>query len=137
MDTRLNENLKCIEFLPLNFRGVYGRSVDDTIQINPDMGQHGNSPSLTADEVTMMYMFHEMGHKILKVADLNRISLYCQSYSQMLAEKGKINNVVPVPTNLIYQGFLMMEEALTQEMAESLLIIYLVNLDLNCDGILI
>lgn len=112
-----NNGFRCIKVLPE--KGLYGRSVDDVIEINTNMTRHPNSPKLTPKEITMLYMFHEMGHKIINLSKSVTIDTYIATVEQMLRNKG-VNTPDVDFKEVIPNGFLMMEEALVQELAEQL-----------------
>jgi hypothetical protein len=113
-----NSGLRAIE--PLPEKGLYGKSVGDIIQINLNMTKHPNSPQLTPRELTKLYMFHEIGHKVLKVAS-NYVAIenYLDTLEEILKSKG-VNNPDTYYKYTVYHGFLMIEECLVQELAEQL-----------------
>ena len=112
--------LKAIDFLPPELSGVYGRNNGTTIEINSDFETHLNSPDLTAKEIRRLYLFHEMGHKILHIRDNGRvINDYISTLKPVLEEKGMVDPNLD-KTNFIDEGFAMIEECLTQELAEIL-----------------
>ncbi len=113
-----NYGFRSIE--PLPEKGLYGKSIGDIIQINVDMKKHSNSPDLTSREITKLYMFHEMGHKILNVSrNYPEIERYLKTVEEILKSKG-IENPDTDYKYTIYHGFAMIEEALVQELAEQL-----------------
>ena len=84
------------------------------------MTRHRNSPSLTAEEVRRLYMFHEMGHKILNILSRQDvINYFTNTINSVLQNKG-LSNVDLNYKNFIKDGFWMIEECLTQELAEYL-----------------
>ena len=101
-------------------KGLYGKSIGDTIQINLNMEAHANSPTLTPRETTKMYMFHEIGHKIMNISkNFDETDKYLKTVEEILKSKG-ISNPDTSYKETIYHGFLMIEEALVQELAEQL-----------------
>lgn len=116
----LKEQFHRIEFLP-DYSGNYGCSVDDIVQVNRNMTVHPNSPQLTSDEIRRLYIFHELGHKVLNVypRDFQIITDYTYTINEVLRAKNGNSNVNLNPI-LISDGFLMLEECLTQELAEIL-----------------
>jgi len=94
--SRIIDNLKdskdgfrIVEFLPPELSGVFGNSTGNKVQINQQMMRPGNSPSLTANEIRKLYMFHEMGHKILKILSQETvIKKYKDSLNSVLRSKG-------------------------------------------------
>ena len=116
--TNKNTGFRIVEFLPPSLSGVYGNSTLNKIQINQNMQKHSNSPNLTAKEIRRLYMFHEMGHKILNILSNEKVIFdYISTIKNVLKSKGiEINP----DTKYIYDGFWMIEECLTQELAEYL-----------------
>lgn len=110
-----------IEFLPPELSGCYGNSTKDKIQINSFFAKHRNSPTLTPKEIRRLYMFHEMGHKLLGILKNDDIiEDFAKTLQAVLKEKG-LN--LKIPENLLIiagHGFWMLEESLTQELAEIL-----------------
>lgn len=115
-----------IEYLPQKLRHCYGCSIGNIVQINPTMTRHPNSPELSADEVRKMYMFHELGHKVLHVLDdYPTMHGFIDTVDDVLEKKnfaGEHNFRKPDLSNrnLVYDGFGMLEESMTQELAEFL-----------------
>lgn len=109
-----------IEFLPEEYSGVYGRTSekDKCVQINSNMRKYSGRQYLTPDEVRRLYVFHELGHTILNIKGHPMIEQFYSTYSNVMAQKGK-NVPKPEVPQLIGAGFLMIEECLTQEMAET------------------
>lgn len=115
----LNTKFREIKLLPPELRGCFAQSYDDIIEINPEMQKHPNSPNLNEEEITMLYMFHELGHKVLNVEDFEVTKKYCASFKKIMEEKGqKYENTIPL--GYVYYGFVMLEETLAQELAETL-----------------
>lgn len=111
---------RIIEFLPPELAGVFGHSIQNRIQINDNMTRHGNSPALTAEEIRRLYMFHEMGHKILNIlSQENVINDFTNTIDSVLQSKG-LTNVDLNYRNYVREGFWMLEDCLTQELAEYL-----------------
>jgi len=120
-DLKDSENgFRIIEFLPSELAGIFGNSIQNKIQINQNMTRHSNSTSLTVEEVRRLYIFHEIGHKILNI--LSRESVmndFINTIDSVLQSKGLSN------TDLNYReyvkdGFWLLEECLAQELAEYL-----------------
>ena len=113
-----NEGMRIIE--PLKEQGLYGKSVQNKVQINLNMPRHPNSPKLTEKEIRKLYMFHEMGHKIINISkNIEEIDNYTKTLENILRTKG-INNPDITYSDTIYNGLLMIEECLVQELAEIL-----------------
>lgn len=111
---------RIVEFLPPELSGVFGNSTENKIQINQRMTRHGNSPSLTANEIRRLYMFHEMGHKILNILSQDSVMQnFINTIDPMLRSKG-LSNADLNYKEFIIDGFWMIEECLTQELAEFL-----------------
>lgn len=111
---------RIVEFLPPELSGVFGNSTENKIQINKNMTRHGNSPSLTAEEIRRLYMFHEMGHKILNILSQDNVMQnFINTIEPILRSKG-LSNVDLNNKGSIIDGFWMIEECLTQELAEFL-----------------
>ena len=106
---------------PLLDKGKYGRSVDDVVEINLSIGRHANSPLLDPDDLLRVYLYHEVGHKILHIhSNEKTINNYVQALDGMLEEKGVFNFETTYKDELVSDGFLMIEECLAQELAERL-----------------
>ena len=111
---------RIIEFLPKELSGVFGNSIENKIQINQNMTRHPNSPNLTSREIRRLYMFHEMGHKILNILSNDRIiNYFTDTIDDILQSKG-LTNVDLNYKNFVKEGFWMIEECLAQELAEYL-----------------
>ena len=111
---------RIVEFLPPELSGVFGNSISNKIQINERMTRHGNSPSLTAEEIRRLYMFHEMGHKILNILSQGSvIQSFIRTIGPILRSKGLSNPDLNYK-EFVKDGFWMIEECLTQELAEFL-----------------
>ena len=114
------DGFRIIEFLPPELAGVFGNSIQNKIQINQRMARHGNSPSLTAEEIRRLYTFHEMGHKILNILSReNVINDFTNTIDSVLQSKG-LSNVDLNYRKYVKDGFWLLEECLTQELAEYL-----------------
>lgn len=114
---RLNENFKTLKFIPIELSDCYGRSYDDVIEINSNLKEHENSPSLTKEELVVLYMFHEIGHKILQIRNQKVTEDYCMTFKKVINEK-KQKYAGMLPYGHIDCGLLMIEESLSQELAE-------------------
>lgn len=116
----LNQNLHYISILSPEYGGVYGYSVGDRMEINQHWNTHPKSPLLTAEEIRRLYIFHEMGHKILNISkNKERITNFTSTIEQVLQRKGVVARDL-VGREWVLEGFQMIEECLTQEMAEYL-----------------
>lgn len=115
-----NNGFQIIEFLPKELSGVFGNSIENKIQINQNMTRHPNSPNLTPQEIRRMYMFHEMGHKILNILSNEKtINDFTDTIDDILQSKG-LTNVDLNYKYFVKEGFWMIEECLAQELAEYL-----------------
>ena len=104
------KNVSVISVLPMNNRGIYGKTEigNKTIYINPDLtGNH----NLTGDERTRLYMAHELGHVINNG--------WIQKTVEFLNKEIRSNNLSQPQAQLIYDGFSMLDEATTQNRAEN------------------
>lgn len=110
---------RIIEFLPQELSGVFGNSTGNRVQINPYMTRHPNSLSLTEREIRRLYLFHEMGHKILNILDDDVIDYYISTIDSILLDEGLTNADLKYKS-FIREGFWMIEECLTQSLAEYL-----------------
>lgn len=108
--TILKKDFKILKFLPEHLRGLYGRSLGEMIEINPNLG----------DKRSTLYMIHEIGHKIIKAHEWDVILNYNNSFKDVLEEKGLYSSYIKYPNESIFYGFQMIEEALTQELGEIL-----------------
>ena len=112
--------LRVIEFLPPELSHVYGYSIGNKIQINQKMTIHSNSPQLTPLEIRRLYIFHEIGHKILNVLPtVNLYNNYVDTLEPILKDKG-LQTFDLSFKEYVVDGFTMIEECLTQELAEYL-----------------
>lgn len=111
---------RIVEFLSPELSGLFGNSIENKIQINQRMTRHRNSPSLTTDEIRRLYMFHEMGHKILNILSQDKvIQNFINTIDPILRSKGLLNADLNYK-EFIIDGFWMIEESITQELAEFL-----------------
>lgn len=116
-----DNGFRIIEFLPKELSGIFGNSIENKIQINQNMTRHPNSPSLTPQEIRRLYMFHEMGHKILNILSNDKtINDFIDTIDVILQSKG-LTNVDLNYKYFVKEGFWMIEECLTQELAEYLI----------------
>lgn len=106
--------------MPLPEKGLFGKSIRDTIEINLNMERHGNSPFLSEDDLIRLYLYHEVGHKILNIHS-NEVAIdnYLDTVDAILQEKGIVEPDTFMK-EVIPDGLLMIEECLTQELAERL-----------------
>lgn len=105
---------------PLEKKGWYGKSINDEIQLNLNMTTHENSPRLSKEDITRLYLYHEIGHKILNIySNKDVIEKYLATVEGILQDMGVEKPDVVMPEQ-IPSGFLMIEECLTQELAEKL-----------------
>ena len=101
-------------------KGWFGKSIDDVIEINMNMTHHRNSPRLSPNDLTRLYLYHEIGHKILHIHSNDIvIEKYLATVDGMLQDKG-VDKPDTLMKETIPYGFLMIEECLTQELAERL-----------------
>ncbi len=115
-----DNGFRIAEFLPSELSGVFGNSIGNRIQINRRMTRHSNSPDLSAAEIRRLYMFHEMGHKILNIlANEEVINFFTNTIASTLASKG-LEGADLHYKEFIKEGFWMIEECLAQELAEYL-----------------
>ena len=107
-----------LNVLPNNLRGIYGLALSSgEIQINPRLS---GSATLTERERQRLYMFHELGHKVLKIYD-SKISLDFNDtfYGTIMNKDPNFNNPSYQTKNpIVDYGWLLIEEALVQDMAE-------------------
>lgn len=115
----LNKNVRSIGHLPLEYSGCYGRSVETGIEINSHFSKHPNSPDLSSDDIRRMYIFHELGHNIVNLTNDTFIIEYCDKFRNVLHEKGEYS-IYELSREMVYAGFWLLEEALVQELAETL-----------------
>lgn len=105
---------------PIDREGIYGKSVGNKVQINLGMTKHPNSPQLSAKDVRRLYIFHEIGHKIINISDnYLETNRYTNTLEKILKNKG-IDGPDLSYSGSVYNGLLMIEECLVQEMAEIL-----------------
>ena len=114
------DGLRRIGYLEDRYSGVYGRNTNNGIEINRVFNRHSNSPLLSELEIRRLYLFHEIGHKILGVANTDVIQKYISSLDSILKEKDPFKDYDIRLTPFIHEGFDLLEEAMTQEMAEYL-----------------
>ena len=90
--TRLSNNVKTIDFLPENKRGIYGQAVaeEQKVYINPDMQNWKRT----------LYLFHELAHSCFKNRDT---APYIGDFMR----------------HSTYYGYMTIEEALAQNIAET------------------
>ena len=102
-------NIRTISVLPKDKRGIYGESQPQNkiIYINPDLTDSGY---LTGGERTKLYMVHEIGH-IINNEWMKKVMEYAkQQFSQ--------RNLAKAHSELFYDGFAMLDEAIAQNRAE-------------------
>lgn len=98
-------NIKKVNVFDRSMRGLYGQYIpfESSLLINPEIT---GSKHLTKDERTRLYVCHELGHAV---------------NDEWLKT---FNNYVHCPNNKIknmtYQGFSLLDEAITQNMAENI-----------------
>lgn len=104
----------------LHDKNSFSNSEGDKIQINLDINSNHNSPLLTNEEFKRLSLFNEMCHKIMRF-DRNEdlINTYTDTLDSMLRSKG-INNPDTEYKETVFNGFLMIEDCLAQELAEEL-----------------
>lgn len=109
---------KKLDFLPEGMRGLFGQSIGHAVQVNPSFKKHILSPDLTPDDLSRLYLYHELGHKILHVSSNEKsIQGFCDTMDNVLESKG-LDRVETNYMSYVPEGFDMIEECLTQEMAE-------------------
>lgn len=109
------KNLDTIGLLNSSYHGgIYGITDSRRIEINPNLR---NSNTLSASERTLLYISHEMGHR-LHFGWSNRMQL-----NGMLADSQIKDCYRKLPNQeqmYIYSGFDMLDEALAQDRAEEI-----------------
>ena len=102
-------NVKTVACLPKNKRGIYGEAQADKkiIYINPNLSA---SQSLSSLERTKLYVAHELGHIIN-----NEWMKSCEKSLSDYCQQGIIDNE---SAQLMYEGFSMLNESITQNRAE-------------------
>ena len=108
-------NLRTILVLPKENRGVFGQTQphNKTIYINPDLH---DSRYLTAEERTRLYMAHELGHNVN-----HEWMKKVKEYTDQQMEQGRLTQN---QAQLIYDGFSMLDEVITQNRAENFVYAY-------------
>jgi hypothetical protein len=103
-------NIKRISVLPKNSRGIYGQAIAEThtLLINPDLR---GSSTLTEEERTRLYVAHELGHFVN--------DNWMKSVQTYLDGKARRGEIEPQKAQLVYDGFSMLDEAITQNSAEN------------------
>ncbi len=109
LNTIMNK-VRTVAVLPTNKRGIYGEAQDKNkiVYVNPDLTGNRN---LTSEERIRLYMAHELGH-IVNSHWMNR----AVSYANSLIAEGILSRD---QAQLIYDGFSMLDEAITQNRAEN------------------
>ena len=105
----LKKNVKTITVLPPVDRGIYGQYVAFTglIFINPELS---GSDTLTKDERTRLYLCHELGHAVHHEW-IRTIGKHIKEYDINIR-------------NIITEGFNLLDEATTQNVAENVAYYY-------------
>lgn len=103
----LIDNLKFITVLPPTMRGVYGqyKNNEKVLYINPKL--HSNQ-RLTSEERTRLYICHELGH-IQNSKWMNNLIIILNDINCSIEDK-----------QLMYDGFSLLDEAITQDRAENI-----------------
>ena len=103
----LIDNLKFITVLPPTMRGVYGqyKNNEKVLYINPKL--HSDQ-RLTSDERTRLYICHELGH-IQNSKWMNNLIIILNDINCSIEDK-----------QLMYDGFSLLDEAITQDRAENI-----------------
>ena len=113
-----NTGFNYLTYLPKQRSGFYGYSVRDRIEISSNYETHPCSPNLTSDDLRKLYLFHEMGHKIINILkDYKTIYNYQNTMESYLNVHG-LHNYNLNQLAQVENGFFMIEECLVQEMAE-------------------
>ena len=115
-----SDKVQFIRHLPIEYRGCYGRNVKDGIEINQHFSVHPNSGVLNKDEIRQLYLFHELGHNILNLTDDVKIIDFCDSFMDVLSSKSDYYPMYNISKEMVYSGFWLLEEALSQELGEFL-----------------
>ena len=109
------KSLDTIGLLDSSYKGrIYGITHRNRIEINPNLS---NSNTLTGSERTLLYICHEMGHRLhfgwTNGKNLN--SLLSIPKAQELYRKLPVN-----VQSFIYYGYDLLDEAITQDRAEEI-----------------
>ena len=109
--SNLINNLYFVTVLPPSRRGFYGEFVESekTIYINPELPL---STNLSGDERTRLYICHELGH-IQNSVWMKKLLPHINSLNCSIDDK-----------QLIYDGFSLIDEATTQDRAETITYYY-------------
>ena len=105
----LKRNVKILTVFEKKDRGLYGQYIPNAgiVFINPELRK---SQNLTKDEKTRLYLCHEVGHAVHS------------DWIHTLANNIRTNDVEF--KSLIYQGFNLLDEATTQDLAEDIAYCY-------------
>lgn len=103
------EKINVISVLPQNDRGVYGYAEpsSNTILVNPNLS---GSRTLTSKERTRLYVAHELGHYVNNE--------WMKSVATFLDGKVRSGEMSQGEAELFYEGFSLLDEAITQNRAE-------------------
>lgn len=104
----LIDKLNYVAVLPVNERGIYGKFEDNGIYFNPVLS--GNV-FLNSDERTRLYIFHELGHIV-------------NNQWMMDVLKHLNSRRLDVNKQYVYDGFSLLDEAITQNLAEEMAYYY-------------
>lgn len=119
-ETVLNDiirNIKSICVFPLSKRGLYGEFIKEEkrIEINPELPPN----RLTSEERTRLYICHELGHITNSYWMEDAVNII-NNFSKLDKDITKSNEI----KQLVYDGFSLLDEALTQERAETIAYYY-------------
>lgn len=115
---RLNKEVDSIGYLPPEYENVFGHSSGKTIQVRRKSKPYHNYAGLNSKEVRRLYLYHELGHKILDIYQNEAIFDFGENFESVTALKGKKEKLVNHPQFLV-AGTLAIEECLTQELGEN------------------
>lgn len=101
----LKQNLKVITVFPLEKRGLYGERTKDMVYFNPELR---GSYTLTSNERIRLYVNHELGH-IINEQWMLQIERFLNVLQDDICNK-----------QLVYDGFSLLDEAITQNWAEDI-----------------
>ena len=117
---RLEKRLDSIGHLPPEYeKKVFGHASGKTIQIRRESIPYYNYAGLNSKEVRRMYLYHELGHKILNIFQNDEIFEFVNTFEEKTSLKGEKVELSD-HCQFVNVGTLTIEECLTQELGESL-----------------
>ena len=117
---RLERRVDSIGHLPPEYeKKVFGHGNGKTIQIRRESIPYHSYAGLNSKEVRRMYLYHELGHKILNIFQNNEIFEFVNTFEEKTALKGEKIKLED-HCQFVNAGTLTIEECLTQELGESL-----------------